>query len=436
MKIVEVLRRMARNSDKVAGRSDEIVAGIDNQSKLIDNQSKLFVAGISNQSKLLNDRLSELVEGTANQSSLINDKLEKLIETTRSQSRVLNEKLVAMIDRQNVQLELQKLEIAAIRELLGSGAAAANDFSTIQAPPPPPSGVAGKTPFEAALGAHPLMIAAKTYNTSHPDYDATLVRNYPGEIFNADKPCSNSVYAELKRLAKGEQVPDQAWTAVLKDALAEAKTVPHSEQVFERCAYIEKYLEEITRKNQAHYAAGWVNLDDALFLYWLVRKLKPKTIVQTGVCNGLSSAFMVLGLVKNGPEGKLRAIDMPPIFDSEDAGWKIKGKIYGVVIPEGKSSGWIVPDAYRDRFEVRSGDAKQLLPRMVDDVDAIDLFYHDSDHTYDHMMFEFREAKRKLAPGGLIVGDDISWNASVWDFADEHGVPSYNYKGAVGVAFF
>jgi hypothetical protein len=30
----------------------------------------------------------------------------------------------------------------------------------------------------------------------------------------------------------------------------------------------------------------------------------------------------------------------------------------------------------------------------------------------------------------------VSWNASVWDFADQYGVPSYNFKGAVGVAFF
>ena len=212
--------------------------------------------------------------------------------------------------------------------------------------------------------------------------------------------------------------------------------MPHSDQVFERRGFIEKYLVEITKKYGAHYAAGWVNLDDALFLYWLVRKLNPKTIVQTGVCNGLSSAFMMLGLIKNGSEGRLRVIDLPPVFSATDSAWTTKDKVYGVVIPEGKSSGWMVPDAYRDRFEVWTGDAKALLPKMVDNVDSIDLFYHDSDHTYDHMMFEFREAKRKLRPGGLIVGDDVSWNASVWDFADQYGVPSYNFKGAVGVAFF
>jgi SAM-dependent methyltransferase len=144
----------------------------------------------------------------------------------------------------------------------------------------------------------------------------------------------------------------------------------------------------------------------------------------------------MLGLVKNGPQGSLHVIDLPPVFNSKDAAWTAKDKVYGVVIPEGKSSGWIVPDSYRDRFEVWNGDAKALLPKLIEKVDSVDLFYHDSDHTYDHMMFEFREAKRKLKPGGLIVGDDISWNASVWDFADQYGVPSYNFKGAVGVAFF
>ena len=286
------------------------------------------------------------------------------------------------------------------------------------------------------MAALPLMIDAKTYDTSHPDYDARLVRNFPGKIFNADKPCDNIVYATLQRLAKSDELADSVWNQILKDALEEAKTVPHSDQVFERRDFIEKYLVEITKKYGAHYAAGWVNLDDALFLYWLVRKLNPKTIVQTGVCNGLSSAFMMLGLVKNGSEGRLRVIDLPPVFSATDSAWTTKGKVYGVVIPEGKSSGWMVPDAYRDRFEVWTGDAKALLPKMVDNVDSIDLFYHDSDHTYDHMMFEFREAKRKLRLGGLIVGDDVSWNASVWDFADQFGVPSYNFKGAVGVAFF
>jgi len=443
---LEQLKAGANNqSGLLHDKLEALIKGVSNQSRLLNDKLEQIKGGSANQSRLLNDKLEALIKGMNNQSRMLDERLAQLVEGVVNQSRLLNDKLLAVIERQNAQIDLLKADIAANRS--GNGA----DLSSIQAPPVPDSPIeplqrstkleapaTEKKSFNQAMSQLPLMIAAKTYNTSHPDYNADLVRNFPGKILNLDKSAhsNNVVYASVKKLMDGDNVPDQAWDAILKEMLEEARTVPHSDQVFERREYIENYLKELNEKYEAHYAAGWVNLDDALFLYWLVRKLNPKTIVQTGVCNGLSSAFMMLGLVKNGPQGSLHVIDLPPVFSAKDAAWTIKDKVYGVVIPEGKSSGWIVPDQYRDRFEVWNGDAKILLPKMIDHVDAVDLFYHDSDHTYDHMMFEFREAKRKLNPGGLIVGDDISWNASVWDFADQYGVPSYNYKGAVGVAFF
>jgi len=282
----------------------------------------------------------------------------------------------------------------------------------------------------------PLLRAERTYNTSHPDYDARMVRNFPGHVFNHDVPCANAAFRVLSRLARGPTIRKRVWDAILRDMLAEASSVPYAGQVFERRDFVECYVAKLGAKYRSHYVPGWVNLNDALFLYWLVRQAKPRTIVQTGVCNGLSAAFMMLALVKNGAEGRLHVIDLPPVFDPNDPAWTVAGTVYGVVIPEGKTSGWLVPDAYRDRFEVWSGDAKELLPKLVDRLDAIDLFFHDSDHTYDHMMFEFTEAKCKLEPGGLIVSDDVSWNASLWDFADEFRVPAYNFNGTIGVAFF
>src|SRR5262249_10632249 len=132
--------------------------------------------------------------------------------------------------------------------------------------------------FQQAMQRLPPRLDEKTYNTSHPDYDATAVRNYPGRIFNAGKPCGNAAYGELKKLARDDTVPDQAWGRVLEDLLAEAKSVPHAQQVFERRSFIEQYTAELRDKYQAHYAPGWVNLEDALFLYWLVRAQRPRTI--------------------------------------------------------------------------------------------------------------------------------------------------------------
>jgi predicted O-methyltransferase YrrM len=282
----------------------------------------------------------------------------------------------------------------------------------------------------------PLMFATKTYNTAHPNYEPELVQNFPNRIFNADLPSNNSLFREIKKLAFAGRVPTFTLRRVLKQAMEEASTVAGFAQVMERIGFIEDYMAALGRRYEAHYIPGWVNLVDAQFLYWAVRQAKPEIIVQTGVSNGLSSAFMMLALARNGPTGKLHVIDIPAIFDPADPAWTQKGAVYGVVIPEGKSSGWIVPDIYRDRFNVQVGDAKILLPKLVDTMDRIDMFFHDSDHTYHHMMFEFEQAMRKLVPGGVILADDIAWNASLWDFADARRVPTYNYRGTVGAAFF
>jgi predicted O-methyltransferase YrrM len=294
----------------------------------------------------------------------------------------------------------------------------------------------GRSAVNAAKARAPLLIAPKTYNTDHPDYEPELVRNFPDRIQNADLGCDNALLAEIRKLARrNNKVPRKLWRQILLDAMAEARTVPGFDQVMERKDFIESYMADLGRRHGAHYLAGWVNMSDAQFLYWIVRRLKPRMILQTGVSNGLSSAFMMLALAKNGAEGRLHLIDVPAIFNPADPAWTRSGTVYGFVIPEGKSSGWMIPDRYRDRCTVEIGDAKVLLPAAVDRLDRVDMFYHDSDHSYDHMTFEFEQAWRKLAPGAVVVADDIAWNASLWEFADRHRLPSFNYFGSMGVAF-
>jgi predicted O-methyltransferase YrrM len=399
--VIGILRRVVSNSDSTAqslkrvdDKLDALVAGCANQTDLLNRKSDQVVAGLDNQSDLLNRKFYQMITGLSDQSALLNRKFDRLIEAV-THHRGFEDREVRVPD-------------------------------AMQAPP---------ATLREAMERKPLLIAERTYNTAHPAYDARVVRNFPGRFFNHEKSCENAALEALRRLVQGDQVPNQAWDTVLGESLVEAASVSHAAQVFERRRNIERYLSELGHEYHAHYVPGRVSLDEALFLYWLVRQVTPRTIVQTGVCNGLSAAFMMLGLVKNDSRGRLHVIDLPPVFDERDPAWTAEGKFYGFVTPEGRTSGWLVPDAYRDRLEVWNGDAKEL-PKMVDKVDSIDFFFHDSDHTYNHMMFEFQQAKRKLNKGGLVVGDDIARNASLWDFADEFAVPSYNFNGTIGVAFF
>jgi hypothetical protein len=55
---------------------------------------------------------------------------------------------------------------------------------------------------------------------------------------------------------------------------------------------------------------------------------------------------------------------------------------------------------------------------MAERLDWVDMLCQESDHTGNQMTFEFEQAMRKLAPNSVIVADDITRNASLWDLAE------------------
>lgn len=123
-------------------------------------------------------------------------------------------------------------------------------------------------------------------------------------------------------------------------------------------------------------------------LYALIRKLTPTTVVETGVCNGVSTFIVLQALEKNG-HGHLYSVDYP---DSDR-------------IPEGEDPGWIIPDELRHRWSLTKGLSQEELPGVVVELDTIDLFLHD---TVASMFDEELDLVwPKLAPGAVIMADDV-----------------------------
>jgi len=153
--------------------------------------------------------------------------------------------------------------------------------------------------------------------------------------------------------------------------------------------------------------------DEGLRLYRLLRELQPETGVETGVCNGVSTAFVLLAMEDN-RKGVLHSIDLPEIAGEEyEEGtfWDGKG---GAVIPPGKEPGWMVPPGLRERWRLVLGRSQDELPPLLERVGEIDFFMHDSEHSYECMSFEFRAAWPALRDGGILVADDVNVNAA-WD---------------------
>lgn len=153
-----------------------------------------------------------------------------------------------------------------------------------------------------------------------------------------------------------------------------------------------------------------------LFLYVIPRLLRPKMVVETGCFTGWDSAVLLQALHDNG-EGHLYTIDLP----AEEGRFSQVGR--NSSLPADLSPGFLVPDAFRSRWSLIIGDARQELPRLLGEFENLDFFYHDSHHSYSHMIWEYSTVWPHLIEKGILVSDDIAWNTSLLDFSAGVGRP-------------
>ena len=81
---------------------------------------------------------------------------------------------------------------------------------------------------------------------------------------------------------------------------------------------------------------------------------------------------------------------------------------------------------------MRLGDARELLPRLLAELKSLDVFIHDSLHTYEHMKFEYEQAYPYLRQDGILISDDALWNPAFREFADKVGTPMSRVLRGVG----
>jgi hypothetical protein len=160
--------------------------------------------------------------------------------------------------------------------------------------------------------------------------------------------------------------------------------------------------------------------DYSNFLYCLIRSLKPRVVVETGVLHGLTSAWILKALDDN-KLGRLISIDLP----RRDWDKHFKGIEFGdggdteFEIKE-EPPGWVVPENLTSNWELILGPSSKYLQGICKTEDNIDLFIHDSDHSYDTMKLEC-ELIQKYHPSSTIVIDDYYANNFAFDFQKTTG---------------
>jgi predicted O-methyltransferase YrrM len=157
-----------------------------------------------------------------------------------------------------------------------------------------------------------------------------------------------------------------------------------------------------------------------LIQFALARAIKPEVIpeviLKTGVANGISSSYWLLACHLNG-RGRVHSIDIDN----------------GEYLPPGKPTGWMAPDYLRGRWTLELGDARDILPKVLGQVRSVDIFVHDSNHSYEHMKFEFDQVYPHIRPGGLLLSDDVDFNSAFSEFADTVHPKLHRVISGVGI---
>jgi predicted O-methyltransferase YrrM len=182
-----------------------------------------------------------------------------------------------------------------------------------------------------------------------------------------------------------------------------------SEITTNRCFYDQLNGNRNSPGGQARRHEDW-GISDTLgtVLYSLCRLQKPGILVETGVCGGVSSSYILCALAEN-RSGELYSIDLEP------------------------QSGWLIPSYLKSRWHFIPGSASQELAPLLDKTGTIDLFLHDSEHTYRNMLWEFQTAWLHLKTGGLLLSHNIDYNKAFPDFCRRTGVKGQTYGDFGGI---
>jgi predicted O-methyltransferase YrrM len=145
-----------------------------------------------------------------------------------------------------------------------------------------------------------------------------------------------------------------------------------------------------------------VSAEELTFIYSITKTFKPLNIVETGVGPGTTSFAFLSALDKSG--GRLHSFDLGQKYGEEE---------------KGESIGFVVPENMRSRWNITYGDSKLTLQKGLAKIGRVDIFFHDSEHTNEHVAFELDSVLPYLAGRSLILIDNYDWTEAPKQFASK-----------------
>jgi hypothetical protein len=136
---------------------------------------------------------------------------------------------------------------------------------------------------------------------------------------------------------------------------------------------------------EPHWArrSGW---------YAIIRAAQPDHVVETGTHLGLGSCVIAAALLRNG-HGRLTTIDI----DSE--------------------AGYLIGEPWASVIDRRAGNSIDVLGELT----GVDLFLHDSLHTYDYETSELTAVEPNLNADAIVLSDNAHESSALSEWAERSG---------------
>lgn len=150
-------------------------------------------------------------------------------------------------------------------------------------------------------------------------------------------------------------------------------------------------------------------LPQGALLYLVVRALRPRRVVETGVGPGYSTAWLLAGLDAN-RSGELISLGPGPT----------QGRVLGV---QEATVGQFVAPSLRSRWTLVLGNTVERLGEILrQEGGKVDLFFYDNGPDVSRARFELRAAWSALSPHALLLAHHVDANTAWSEFCRLQGL--------------
>jgi predicted O-methyltransferase YrrM len=136
-------------------------------------------------------------------------------------------------------------------------------------------------------------------------------------------------------------------------------------------------------RSLGHPGWGWIYHT----ILMLMDPDRPNVIVETGTNVGSTAILIGQAIIDSGRDGVLKTIELDRQIHEEA---RRRFDLAGV----------------SNVIEAHCGDALELLPKIVSDVEEIAVAFLDGNHFHDHVVEEFEIVLEKMRPDGAVILDN------------------------------